>query len=289
MKIAIPVFFSVLISAVIIYLLQPLNAGAVGFIMILCTGFVALVTYVIKKMMKNSFKRNIIWIIAIVVIIGILLYGILLLFNTGQNLSTESSEPIPARDYSFLNRPYRLGYGAYGYALINDAKYDTALYTKNQNFANAYFDLLSSVDSYKNINRINLMVTYWLLNENFSDNTDNFTYYDYSSRALNHYNYSKAIEILSSIKKLNSSGPVLVAWKRPFEIIKDSTAVNHYIMLNLTNFNAEDMHRAMLIWRDFMTDNVSTFEMAVINFKEQMRSLAQKYGGCISDKITKKK
>jgi|GEM_PF-6792421 len=48
MKIIVPVFLSIVFALAIIYLLRPLNAGAVVLVFILCAGFVALVSLAFK-------------------------------------------------------------------------------------------------------------------------------------------------------------------------------------------------------------------------------------------------
>jgi len=122
-----------------------------------------------------------------------------------------------------------------------------------------------------------LMPTYWLLDFQAHEIKTMFGSHSLfqlrCSTLIDFYDYSRAKIILGRAKSLSLSGPVLAAW---------STRSNHheFLILDLSNFNENEFHRAMLIWKERIVMNPSLWKdgFNLIKAKEEFRSLLQKYG-----------
>ena len=51
---AVPLFVTLVLSLLIIYILHPLNKGAVALVFILCAGFISLIRFVIRSRGKKT-------------------------------------------------------------------------------------------------------------------------------------------------------------------------------------------------------------------------------------------
>ena len=91
--------------------------------------------------------------------------------------------------------------------------------------------------------------------------------------------YRKGAEIATVIHKQAASGPILAAWKKPFEENGSSEA----LVLDLSDFADEDLNRAFGIWRDRITRDPAFWRdgFNVVLCREALRSLLQKYGDTI--------
>jgi hypothetical protein len=119
------------------------------------------------------------------------------------------------------------------------------------------------------------MATFWPLRVAESTTVDSWP----CPKLLDNYDYRRAAEIATVIHKQAASGPLLAAWKKPFEESGSSEA----LVLDLSDFADEDLDRAFGIWRDRITRDPAFWRdgFNIVLCREALRSLLQKYGNTI--------
>lgn len=114
------------------------------------------------------------------------------------------------------------------------------------------------------------MITYWLVDQRSSNVSD-------CGALVEHYDYATANEIASEVKKLSATGPVLVAWSKPYG--RDA-GTSDALVLDLSDFSDDDLDRAMGIWKDRIVRDPSVWNKGFnsTKAKEAFRNLLQRYG-----------
>jgi hypothetical protein len=206
--------------------------------------------------------------------------------NTGASASDNSipgvpgsvkpgaPESIPSRDFLFEGMLPEKGYGAYGYFLFTKRP---DVHSRNRfiKVASAYLGVLEHTDEFSSVPRERLMPTYWLLKTEASE----IALQNMPSPELlvDFYDYSRAKALLSRIEKNDSEGPVLVAWRQPFERRGDiSTA----LVFDLSTFSDDDMERSIQIWTSRIVKDPELWNKGfkMVKFREEFRNFLQRYG-----------
>ena len=188
------------------------------------------------------------------------------------------------RAYAYSNKKTPAGYGAYayvllpsGYSVTSGPKYERMLHT-----ANAFLDnFLLPVNFYSTKNKGDVMVTHWILKTGIPVNES-------GTELLANYDYQAALSMLTAIKMAGKQGPVLVAWKKPYERL-DKTELKQCLIFNLSRFSNEDIDRAFKLWRDMLSEDVKDWNKSknkLVKFKEEVRNMFQQYGQTLIDLLT---
>ncbi|WP_142714925.1 hypothetical protein [Fodinibius sediminis] len=102
---------------------------------------------------------------------------------------------------------------------------------------------------------------------------------------MENYDYAKSETILSYIRMNHVSGPILVAWEKPFNpaIVNDN-----FIVFNLSNFADHDIARAISIWKGQTIKGPEDWEDGFLytRTKEELRNFIQRYGNTIFAFVT---
>jgi hypothetical protein len=93
------------------------------------------------------------------------------------------------------------------------------------------------------------------------------------------YDFATATEIAGTVGKLNSRGPVLVAWTKPFRF--GSTEALAPLVVDMSGFTSEaDVAEAFRVWRDEISQNPETwnhgFNLSLV--RVALRSFLNTYG-----------
>jgi hypothetical protein len=198
--------------------------------------------------------------------------------------SCGTSKSGQTRGYAYSNKKTPTGYGAYAYVLIpsgysttSGPKYDRMLHT-----ANAFLDnflLPSNFNSTKN--KGDIMVTHWILKSGKPVKESGID-------LLAQYDYQAALSMLTAIKMSGKQGPVLVAWKKPYERL-DKNELKQCLIFDLSRFSNEDIDRAFKLWRDMLSEDVDDWNKSknkLVKFKEEVRNMFQQYGQTLIDLLT---
>ncbi len=184
-----------------------------------------------------------------------------------------SAGPVAVRAYLFTGEPTPPGYGAYGYLVFNEQPSETE--TKRYEHVCETFRLKLVETWGTEGQRSNQMATFWPVKIPRSMEVNSWP----CQKLIENYDYSKGAEIATVIHKQGASGPILAAWKKPFEENGSSEA----LVLDLSDFADEDLNRAFGIWRDRITRDPAFWRdgFNVVLCREALRSLLQKYGDTI--------
>jgi hypothetical protein len=274
----------ILIALPIIYALQPLNAAAVGLLLVLCIGIAQLPLALLKshKARRRSPRPTdppdthskkttfILGLSGAVVVAG----SSFLLLRCPA--APPGLPPTPTRSYLAQGEVPPAGYGAYGYVVLtqraplqNPGRYDS--------FCRAYIAHLELSSRYPTYPREDLLPTFWPLDLSKGQ----FRSVRDCDVALLHYDYARAKSMAANLKVLNRPGPVLAAWLRPFE--QTSGATDEHLALDLSDFADEDLDRALGIWTQDIATDPSAWHggFKTERFKESFRNLLQKYGAAV--------
>ena len=181
---------------------------------------------------------------------------------------------VPVRDCVYQGEPPRQGLGAYGYLVFTAQPAKEAL-PRYLKVCESYQRSLRQASEYSGHELGTLMVTFWPL----ARRTTGTACPSDCTRLIEDYDYATSSEIATIVKKQSASGPVLVAWNKPF----DSPQTNEGLMLDLSNFADEDLDRAFGIWRDRIVRDPAVWNSGfqLVKAREAFRSLIQKYGATI--------
>lgn len=184
-----------------------------------------------------------------------------------------SGVALPTRDTLVRDEKPLLYYGAYGY-LVFTARPSEREESRYVEVCNAYRLNVEPVGEYANVPPDKLMVTYWLLKDSLDGDQAG------CEELLAKYDYATAERIASAVGKLDASGPLLVAWDRPFGSRK---ARYPALVFNLSTFSEEDLGRALRIWYERICRTPQAWNRGwrLAVFREEFRSLLQRYGGKI--------
>ena len=245
------VFVGVLLAFVVIYILRPLGPGAVALVVILCVGLCATIGGVVAALFKKKNES----------------VAVTLLLSCARG-------PVAVRAYLFSGEPTPPGYGAYGYLVFN-AQPSESESKRYQRVCDSFRRQLAVETWGTEGQRGNQMATFWPLKIARSTEVNSWQ----CQKLIENYDYRKSAEIATVIHKQAASGPVLAAWKKPFEENGSSEA----LVLDLSDFADEDLDRAFGIWRDRITRDPAVWRggFKVVLCREAMRNLLQKYGDTV--------
>ena len=270
------VVIGVLLSFGIIYILRPLNTGAVAFVVILCVGFCAYFggfwATLFKRQNETSGKiRSLVFVVVGLVLTVFALSSLLLSYLGSFRAQQNSSSAVPVRAYLFVGEPTPQGYGAYGFLIFNARPSETDV-KRYELICEKFREKLEQAWGQTVEERSNQMATFWPLQIPRSSGVEFWP----CQKLIETYDYRRAAEIATVIHKQAVSGPILAAWARPFE----DSASSQALVLDLSDFADEDLDRAFGIWRDRITRDPAVWRdgFIVVLCREALRSLLQKYG-----------
>ena len=182
--------------------------------------------------------------------------------------------PVPVRGYLYANEKELPGFGAYGYLLFT-AQPSGSDAQRYQHVCEAFQRDLVEAWGNAPAERTSQMVTLWPLNEPRATAAKSL---DCQSIVKN-YDYRRASEIASALRKQSARGPILTAWAKPFAEANSSPA----LVLDLSDFADEDFDRAFAIWRERITTDPAVWRNGfnLVLCREAFRNFFQKYGETI--------
>lgn len=186
-----------------------------------------------------------------------------------------SAQHIPARSYCLPHDSCEHGYAAYGYILFTKAPApNSPTLNRYKAICAAFINNLASADELlrNHISASQIATTFWLLKRppQHVDNCDEL---------IANYDYDRAITIATSVNKLSSAGPLLIA-KSHWNSNESSSTT---LLIDLGRFSIDDLDSGFRIWRDKISrdkrywNNGINKELVIAEF----RSFIQKYGGMI--------
>lgn len=188
----------------------------------------------------------------------------------------KSSAPsIPVRAYLYADQKTEPpGFGAYGY-LVFTAQPSENDVPRYRHVCDAFQRGLVEARGNSPEERTSQMATFWPLKLPSSTGDQNLP----CEMLVKNYDYRRVSGIATIIKKQGARGPVLAAWTKPFEETNAADA----LVLDLSDFDDEDLDRAFAIWRERITQNPSAWQHGfnIVLFREAFRNLIQKYGETI--------
>ena len=199
-----------------------------------------------------------------------------LLMTSCSALQRSSKAPgIPTRGFLYRGESPEQDLGAYGYLLFTGQP-DKDKYARYEHICDSYERKIRDVNEYPGGDRSALMITYWLLathDENSSQKSE-------CARLIDNYDYATADKIVSAIGKLSATGPILVAWNKPFG---SGQSASTGLVLDMSDFADEDLDRAFSIWKDRIVRDPSVWQKGfnVVKAREAFRSLIQLHGAKI--------
>ena len=156
-----------------------------------------------------------------------------------------------------------------------------------QRVCKAYLRNLEPLADYAGVDSKSLLVTFWLLRSKLIPRLRSGL--PNCKQLIRIYDYATATVIASSLGKLNTKGPILAAWEKPFGADPSRPDV---LVLDLSNFpdKSRELDRAFGIWKDRISRNPSVWKdgFSIVLARENFRNLIQKYGQQIIDVITAK-
>lgn len=179
---------------------------------------------------------------------------------------------IPVREYLVRGDEPDPNFGAYGYLVFTKRASDKEK-TRYNRICDS-FKLSFELGRYMyNDNKNNLMVTFWPLEVSAKKEK----YLNSCKWLLSKYDYEFANILASTVKKLSIEGPLLIAWDKPFG---SGQAKYKPVWLDLSDFDDDDIDRAMLIWKGRIARDPANWNdgFNLVKFREAFRSLVQKYG-----------
>jgi len=139
---------------------------------------------------------------------------------------------------------------------------------------------LEANEKYTDYEKSYLMPTYWLVTDTINFNKHSRNY----SNWIDNYDYARAKILTSLVEKLDVDGPLLIAWRKPYENADEGEEA---LVLDLSNFADEDLDRAFGIWMNQITKdpNIWNDGFNLILVRENFRNFLEKYGDQIVDSI----
>ncbi len=187
-------------------------------------------------------------------------------------------DPLPTRDTLVRNQKPFPYYGAYGY-LVFTVRPSASEKSRYVEVCDAYRRGAEAVGAHADVPPGELMVTFWLLGE--SPDGDQAG----CEELLAKYDYATAKRIASAVGKLDASGPLLVAWDRPFGWHK---ACYPPLVFDLSTFSEEDLGRGLRIWYERICRMPQAWNKGwrLVVFREEFRSLLEQYGSEILEIVS---
>lgn len=191
-----------------------------------------------------------------------------------HDVADQAPGPVPVRDFLHSGSEPRNDLGAYGYLVFTSRPVaDTLRYLDVCTAFIANIEPISEYLRFEDVAPESLMATYWLLEDSLASEDR----YEDCGVLIEEYDYARASLIASSVDKLGSKGPVLVAWERPFQPGMTGTEA---LVLDMSDFSNADMSRAFRIWKERIVRDPRVwkegYQTAMI--VEAFRNLIQRYG-----------
>lgn len=188
--------------------------------------------------------------------------------------------PIPVRDVLLSGETARTGYGAYGYLAFTKRPSESDM-ERYVEVCLAFMRNLEPVSRYGPDVSPSLMPTYWLVasDADFDERLPDCRMW------VESYDYLRAKVIASAVSALDSDGPLLVAWTKPFETVSPGERA---LILDLSDFSNQDLDRAFGIWMDRITRDPEVWHAGfnLVLVKEAFRNFLEKYGDHIVKAIS---
>lgn len=180
---------------------------------------------------------------------------------------------IPVRDVLPADATPPPGYGAYGY-LIFPRKPSAKETDRYVAVCEAYRRDLESVSDYAHVAPDLLMPTYWLTTKGFKAKGSS------CKEWVKQYDYARAKKLASAISALATTGPLLVAWRQPFEKVAVGDGA---LIVDLSRFAVDDLDRAFGIWSDHLSRKPELWKdgLRLVLAKEAFRGFLEKYGDSV--------
>ena len=194
------------------------------------------------------------------------------------------STATPLRGYVYSNREPEPGYGAYGYVLLTSthATVTSAHYRRSLKTAVSFLENFPPPQKKISLEeRKNHMITHWLL-------LNNKRIIEKDTMLLKNYDYARAISMLTTLKMSDKQGPVLVAWKKPYEELGNEDR-KKCLVFDLSRFSDDDIDRAFKLWRKMLSEDVNDWNRSgnkLVKFREEVRNSFQQYGYILIDLIS---
>jgi hypothetical protein len=193
---------------------------------------------------------------------------------------TKEMAPTPVRDVLLSGEPAPVGYGAYGYLVFTKRPSENDM-ERYAAVCLAYIRNLEPLSRYSPDVSPSLMPTYWLVagEADFDERSPDCRMW------VDSYDYPRAKVMASAVSALDSDGPLLVAWSKPFEIVAPGERA---LILDLSDFSNEDLDRAFGIWMDRITRDPAVWHAGfnLVLAKEAFRNFLEQYGDHIVKAIS---
>lgn len=178
---------------------------------------------------------------------------------------------VPTRDVLAAGQLPASGYGAYGYVVFTKRPPVIQL-SREEAFCTAYVSGLEPASSYRSIPKANLMPTYWLLEAGRAHASS-------CESLLTGYDYARAKTIASTVSKLDAIGPLLVAWRVPFEQAEGQEA----LVLDLSKIRQDQFTEAVGTWSSRITRTPDLWATGfnVEKIRLEFKSFLNEYGDSV--------
>lgn len=187
-------------------------------------------------------------------------------------LTCTAMPPIPVRACLVGGESPQAGLGAYGYLVFtHKAGQDDSV--RYMNICETYSQSMPKIEMLAGKESSSLMVTFWMI-RSAPESEETL---DSCGWLIENYDYALAMEIASTIRKLDSEGPLLVAWGQPYG---PTLAGKEALVLDLSNFQDADLKRGFNIWKDRITRNPKVWKKGfnLVLIREAFHNLIQIYG-----------
>lgn len=166
---------------------------------------------------------------------------------------------IPASDWLVSGNMPLSGYGAYGYVILRKNPIEI-LSSREGEFCKHYREGMMQTGVFKYTNKENLMPTYWMLK---ADDVDKKS----CESLIENYDFERATKIAATTGNLGSIGPLLIAWRLPFEIKGNQEA----LVIDLENIPPSEFSKVISIWTEEITNDpeawANGFDIKLIRLK----------------------
>ncbi len=154
---------------------------------------------------------------------------------------------VPARDFCIKGAQCGSEYGAYGYIVFTKRPLTEKDKQRYLSICREYLSALEPPGKFPHIARSQIATTFWLLESQPKDENSCVELVDL-------YDYARATEIATSIRKLGSTGPILVASGKPDTPQAEQTEL---LIIDLSRLTDNAMNYAFGIWKNKISQDKS--------------------------------
>jgi len=194
--------------------------------------------------------------------------------GTVSSSNKKSSKPlIPARDFCIKGKQCGSEYGAYGYIIFTKRPSTDTRKQRYLSVCNAFITNLEDVGGFSGITNSQIATTFWLLTSQPENEKS-------CNELIDKYDYARGTVIATSIKKLKSAGPILVASGTP-DIPQSEQ--RELLIIDLSKLTASEMGQVFNIWKDKISQDKKYWEEGfnIPLIVAEFRSFIEKYGDSI--------